>query len=305
MLSELPRALPGGLTHRPLTDADASAVFELMAAEQQQVLGRVDIELADIVGDWARPSHDLATQSVGVLDGDRLVGYAEVVGQGRGDAAVHPGHHGRGIGTWLAHWMQHRAREQGQTEIGMPVPAGSPGEALLTQLGYHVRWDSWVLVMPEGREIEDRPLPPGHTLRLAESDEDRRAVHHVVEDAFLEWSTRDKQPFADWIAGVVDRPGFEPWNLRMVVDPSGEVVGGVHVVLSEETGFVSKLAVRRDRRGQGLARALLVDAFRAARDHGATRSELSTDSRTGALGLYLGVGMTVDGTWVNLGIGLG
>lgn len=305
MLSELPRALPEGLTHRPLTHADASAVFELMAAEQQQVLGRVDIELADIVGDWARPSYDLVTQSVGVLDGDRLVGYAEVVGQGRGDAAVHPGDHGRGIGTWLAHWMQRRAREQGQTEIGMPVPAGSPGEALLTGLGYHVRWDSWVLVMPDGSEIEDRPLPPGHALRLAETEEDRRAVHHVVEDAFLEWSSRDKEPFADWIAGVVDRPGFEPWNLRMVVDPSGEVVGGVHVVLSEETGFVSKLAVRRDRRGQGLARALLVDAFRAARDHGATRSELSTDSRTGALGLYLGVGMTVDGTWVNLGIGLG
>lgn len=300
MLAELPR----GLTHRPLTHADASGVFELMAAEQQQVLGRVDIELADIIGDWARPSYELGTQSVGVLDGDRLVGYAEVVGQGRGDAAVHPGHHGRGIGTWLAHWMQERAREQGQTEIGMPVPAGSPGEALLTGLGYHVRWDSWVLVMPEGREIEDRPLPPGHTLRLAETEEDRRTLHHLVEDAFLEWSARDKEPFADWIAGVVDRPGFEPWNLRMVVDPSGEVVGGVHVVLSEETGFVSKLAVRRDRRRQGLAQALLVDAFRAARDHGATRSELSTDSRTGALGLYLGIGMTVDGTWVNLGIGL-
>src|SRR5690606_22633082 len=149
-----------------------------------------------------------------------------------------------------------------------------------------------------------RPLPPGHILRLAETEEDRRAVHHVVEDAFLEWSMRDKEPFADWIASVVDRPGFEPWNLRMVVDPAGEVVGGVHVVLSEETGFVSKLAVRRDRRGQGLARALLVDAFRAARDHGATRSELSTDSRTGALGLYLGIGMTVDGAWVNLGIAL-
>lgn len=295
---------PGGLTHRHLTHGDAQGVFELMAAEQQQVLGRVDIELADIVGDWARPSHDLATQSVGVLDDDRLVGYAEVIGQGRGDAAVHPALHGRGIGTWLAHWMQDRAREQGQTEIGMPVPAGSPGETLLTGLGYHLRWHSWVLVMPEGREIEDRPLPPGHALRLAESEDERRAVHHVVEDAFLEWSTRDKEPFTDWIAGVVDRPGFEPWNLRMVVDPEGVVVGGVHVVLSEDTGFVSKLAVRRDRRGQGLARALLVDAFRAARAHGATRSELSTDSRTGALGLYLGIGMEVSDTWVNLGIRL-
>ena len=300
-LPDLP-GLPAGLTSRPLTPDDAAAVHEVMAAEQQQTLGRVDIEEADIVADWARPSHDLSTQSVGVLDGGRLVGYAEVIGTARGDAAVHPGHHGRGIGTWLAHWMQDRARSQGQTEIGMPVPAGSPGEALMRALGYRVRWNSWVLQMPAGRALPDRPLPGGHTIRVAESEEDRRAAHDVIEDAFLEWSAREKDPYDDWIAGVVGRPGFAPWNLRIVADPSGEVVGAVYIVLSGDTGFVSKVAVRRDRRGQGLARALLADAFRVAREHGATVSELSTDSRTGALDLYLGLGMEITDTWVNLGI---
>ena len=296
--------LPASLTQRPLHLDLASAVFEVMAAEQLSVLGRVEIEEADIVGDWARPSHDLATQSVGVFDGPRLVGYAEVVGPGRGDAAVHPDHHGRGIGTWLARWMQDTARGQGQSEIGMPVPAGSPGERLLRGLGYHVRWSSWVLVLPEGRQLPDRPLPTGHTLRAAESEDDRRQVHDVIEDAFLEWSVREKQPYADWIAQVVGRPGFEAWNLRVVVDPTDTVVAGIHVVLAGDTGSVSKLAVRRDRRGQGLARALLADGFRAAREHGAHRSELSTDSRTGALDLYLGLGMEVCDDWVNLGIAL-
>ncbi len=61
--------------------------------------------------------------------------------------------------------------------------------------------------------------------------------------------------------------------------------------------YVDRLAVRRDRRGIGLARALLVDSFAAARAHGATRSELSTDSRTGALGLYEKVGMEVTSVW--------
>jgi len=241
---------------------------------------------------------------VGVLDGDRLVGYAEVVGPARGDAAVHPDHHGRGVGTWLAQWMQDCARAQGQTEIGMPTPAGSPGEALMRSLGYHVRWNSWVLQLPEGRELPVRPLPEGHTIRVAESDADRRAAHQVVEDAFLEWSVRDKQPYDDWLAQVVGRPGFEPWNLRIAVDGSGEVVGGLHVVLAGHTGFVSKVAVRRDRRGLGLARSLLADGFAVAREHGATVSELSTDSRTGALDLYLGLGMEITDTWVNLGIAL-
>jgi mycothiol synthase len=296
--------LPDGLTHRPLTLGDSTAVYELMAAEQIQSIGRADLDEADIIADWSIPSYDLASQSVGVLDGDQLVGYAEVIGPGRGDAAVDPQHHGRGIGTWLAHWMQDRARAQGHTEIGIPVPVGSPGEALMRELGYHIRWHAWALAMPEDKVLPDRPLPTGYSIRVAESDADRRGAHDVIEDAFLEWTERDKQPYDDWLAQVVGRPRFEPWNLRIAVDAEGGVVGGLYLVVDGETGYVGKIAVRRDQRGRGLARALLTDAFRVARDHGATHSELSTDSRTGALDLYLGIGMEIVDTWVNMGIKL-
>ena len=44
-------------------------------------------------------------------------------------------------------------------------------------------------------------------------------------------------------------------------------------------------------------RTVLVDAFARARQRGAHISELSTDSRTGALGLYEHVGMVVTQTW--------
>ena len=45
-------------------------------------------------------------------------------------------------------------------------------------------------------------------------------------------------------------------------------------------------------------------AFERARDEGATHSELSTDSRTGALDLYRKVGMEVTQTWTHLVIDL-
>ncbi len=96
---DLPIDLPAGLTARPLVMSDARAVFEVMAAQELHDTGEVAIEEADIVADWQRPSYDLAGQSIGVLDGDRLLGYAEVIGADRGDAAVHPDHRGRGIGT--------------------------------------------------------------------------------------------------------------------------------------------------------------------------------------------------------------
>ncbi len=298
-------ALPDGLTTRPLRTTDSRAVFELMAAQQLVDTGQVSIEESDIVSDWARPSHDLAGRSVGVFDGDELVAYAELMGADRADTSVLPSHRGRGIGTWLAHWLQQLGREVGSTVVGMPVPQGSPGDRLLEALGFRVRWTSWVLTLPEGATIPARDLPPGYTIRPA-GPGDVRAAHDVLEDAFLEWSEREREPFEDFEASTSGRPGFEPWNLRVALDPHGDVVGVSLVLVSDEgtTGYVDRLAVRKDQRNRGLAQALLVDSFAATREHGTTTSELSTDSRTGALGLYERVGMTVSQVWVNRGIDL-
>ena len=297
--------LPAGLTTRPLRQTDARAVHELMAAQELADIGVVAIEEADIVSDWARPSHDLGARSIGVFDGETLVAYAELMGADRADTAVRPSHRGRGIGTWLAAWLQDLGRRVGSSVVGMPVPQGSPGDRLLEDLGFRVRWTSWVLTLPEGATIADRDLPPGHVVRTAEPHE-LRAAHDVLEDAFLEWSVRDREPFDDFVAATTGRPGFEPWNLRVVVDPEGAVLGVSVVLVSDNgtTGYVDRLAVRRDQRTKGLAQALLVDSFAQARAHGTTTSELSTDSRTGALGLYEKVGMVTAQIWVNRGIEL-
>jgi mycothiol synthase len=297
--------LPEGLTTRPLEKTDARAVFELMAAQQLEDIGEVSIEEADIVTDWARPSHDLGARSVGVFDADTLVAYAELMGADRADTSVLPSHRGRGIGTWLAHWLQDLGRRLGSTVVGMPVPQGSPGDRLLAELGFGVRWTSWVLKLPEGARIPERDLPEGYVVRTADASE-LRAAHDVLEDAFLEWSVRDREPFEDFEAATSGRPGFEPWNLRVAVDGDGAVVGVSVVLVSDNgsTGYVDRLAVRRDQRNRGLAQALLVDSFAQARAHGTTTSELSTDSRTGALGLYERVGMVTHHIWVNRGIDL-
>jgi GNAT superfamily N-acetyltransferase len=167
-----------------------------------------------------------------------------------------------------------------------------------------------VLQRPAGATVPHRDVPPGYAIRAATPD-DYQAVWNVVEDAFLEWSVRDREPFEDFIATVVRRPGQEPWMLRVVSDPSGEVVGTASLVMAEDAAsgelteaYLERLAVRQDQRGRGLAQALLVDAFEQGRQHGAPRSGLSTDSRTGALSLYEKVGMVVTDTWVNRGISL-
>lgn len=296
--------LPVGLTHRPLSAGDAHAVFEVVAAQEKADLGEVVIEEADIVGDWQRPSFDVAASTVGVFDGDRLVAYAEVSDGDRGDAAVHPDFRGRGIGTSLAGWMQRTARDQGADIVGMPVPVGSSGEALLRGLGYEARWSSWVLALPPGREIEEQSLPAGYAVRQA-TVEEWPAAYDVIEDAFLEWADRARQSYEDFTAQVFRRPGFEPWNLRVALAPDGALVGAAYIrVDTVGCGYLDRLAVCADQRHRGIARALLADAFMVAREHGAHTSELSTDSRTGALGLYEKVGMEVTSNWVNLAMRL-
>lgn len=297
-----PLQLPAGLTERPLAATDAAAVTAVIAAQELADVGEVIIEEADIVADWQRPGYDVPAHTVGVFADDELVACAEVGWiTDRGEVAVRPEHRGRGIGTSLERWLREKARELGATEIGMPVPEGSPGDRLLASLGYHVRWTSWVLQLPEGAAIPDRPLPDGYAVRAAEESE-HEACWTVQEDAFLEWADRERDTFEEWRSSTVLRPGFEPWNLRVVLDPDGEVVAMALIQTNGGCGFIARLATRRDQRGRGLAQALLVDGFRVAAEHGAPRAELSTDSRTGALGLYVKVGMQTSMVWVNRAI---
>lgn len=282
---------------------DARAVYEVMAAQEIADTGEAAIELADIVADWQRPGFLVQDSTVGVFEAERLVAYAEVAYGDRGDAAVDPGFRGRGIGTGLAGWMQAKAREKGATLVGMPVPQGSPGDRLLGSLGYHVRWTSWTLQLPDGAVVPERELPRGYAVRAAEESE-LKACWTVQEDAFLEWSVREQDSFEEWAAGTVLRPGFESWHLRVVVDPADEVVAMALLQVNGGCGYIARLATRSDQRERGLAQALLVDVFAAARGHGAHRAGLSTDSRTGALGLYEKVGMVVTSVWVNRAIGL-
>jgi mycothiol synthase len=163
-----------------------------------------------------------------------------------------------------------------------------------------------VLALPAGTQIQHRDLPEGYRIREASPDE-YREVQDVLEEAFLEWSVREREPYDDFHAAVIGRPGFEPWNLRVVTDTAGAIVGVALVIMAGEAAdeaYIDRLAVRRDQRHRGLAQALLVDAFARGREHGAVRSALSTDSRTGALSLYEKVGMVVGDVWVNRAIGV-
>jgi mycothiol synthase len=294
-----PVTLPDRFTTRSLTEDDLDGVFRLIIACEEAATGVADIDPEDVRSDWARPGFDLATDAVAVCEGDRLAATAEVF-KNRADVNVHPAFEGLGIGAWLMHWTEDRSRMLGRPSVGQTLADTERGAAeLLQRNGYGYRHTSWMLAI----EMEARPvepdLPDGISVRTFEPGVDDQATYRVVEDAFSEWPNREPATFDEWAAGTIRRQDFEPDLLQLAMD--GEQVAGVvySIDYPNDDGWVQQVAVAATHRHRGIARALLQRAFAMSWDRGDRVCGLSTDSRTGALGLYEKVGMRVIRSYTN------
>ena len=292
--------LDGGLRAVTLVPGDAEAVTELVRACELEDGGIAERTLEDTLTVIGRPSFSLADSAIGVRDGDALVAYAALPWSRSADAFVLPSHRGRGIGTALVRWTWDAARALGFPAVGQSVHERAEAAiALLRAHGYELAHTSWILEIALDAPPTAPAVPDGYALRTFVPGRDDRAAYQVIEDAFSEWPGRDPEPYDDWIAETLGRPGFSPEQLLLAVRGE-EIVGALVLVDDGDEGFVDQLAVARGHRGRGLARALLERAFALTRERGRPSCVLSTDSRTGALGLYEHVGMTPRGTYLHL-----
>jgi predicted GNAT family N-acyltransferase len=85
-----------------------------------------------------------------------------------------------------------------------------------------------------------------------------------------------------------DRDGRDPEAVHVVAVEDGEVVGTCRLLIRGGIARLGRLAVERERRGAGVATAVLEEADRVARRAGAQRIDLH--AQTYALDLYLSQG---------------
>lgn len=287
---------------RPATTEDAEAVTALFVASELADNGAVDTTVDDLLGDWARPSFDLASDSLLALDAERVVGYADEFNQ-RAWVQVHPDARGRGIGTSLLQWTEQRALAKGEQAIGQTLSENeTAARQLLGAHGYELRWDTWVFQLDLSGELP-APTPPvdGITIRTMQRPADDRAVHDVIKTAFSDWPDRDpSETFEDWRASRLDRSDIDP-ELIFVLEEDGQLVGAALCLRFEDEGWVDQLAVEGSHRSRGLGSWLLAAAFAEFRRRGFRTAGLSTDSRTGARDLYERVGMRVIRSYARFG----
>jgi mycothiol synthase len=293
--------LPPGLTARPVTQDDTDAVLALVRACEAHDSGAAELDREDLVADWSRPAMDLATMTMAVFDAGAMVAEAEVV-KHRGEVAVHPDHRGRGIGSALLPWVEDLARTQGAYVRQIVDDRATAAAELLKSNGYDDSFVSWILAIELDGAMVPAQLPEGIVFRAYRPGTDEREVHRLIEDAFSEWEQREPTSFEDWAATTIGRESFQPWHMVLAADEATDELVGVAFLIDYpdiEEGWIQQLATKATHRHRGIARALLHHAFGIYRERGKVVVELSTDSRTGALGLYEKVGMRVRSSYTN------
>ncbi|MER7583915.1 GNAT family N-acetyltransferase [Kitasatospora sp. NPDC097691] len=310
------------LVWRPVTAADIDLILDL-----EHAAGTVDhphslVMRDELEEEFADETFVPEQDAVIAVDADgRAVAYGSAVAPSAPetifwvelDGTVAPDRRGEGIGAALLAWQEARGLQHlascdatlpGWLAVGVDESA-TRTIRLLEAHGYErARW--WLeLERDLAAPFAEPPSPPG--MRFVPYDEGwAERARSAWNEAFRDhWGTQPMTA-AEWAAGdrlKASRPDLSV--LAVVPDASeGErVVGFVLVDVTPEEwplrgapfGCISSVGVRREARGQGLARTMLARVMRTLRADGLERAVLDVDaeSPTGALGLYQSLGFTV------------
>ena len=222
--------------------------------------------------------------------------------------AVDPAWRRRGIGGAIHRHQEAHLRtlsssfdDPGGRVLGAWVGEKEGGAIpLLTADGYVPVRYGFGMRRPTLEDIPEASLPAGVELRPASVDQVRQ-IFDADNEAFRDhWGHREQTD--EDFDRLINMPSFDPslWSVAWAGD---EVVGSVTTTiwpdenadLGVKRGWLEHISVRRPWRRQGVARALIVDAFRRLKAAGMEEAMLGVDSEnpTGALQLYESLGFEV------------
>jgi GNAT superfamily N-acetyltransferase len=279
---------------RPARREDAAAVAELFASLEESVLGRPSrIDEQEVLWWWqgiALETNTWLFEESGTLlaggGGARRPGDRGVFAGG-----VRPSARGRGLGAQLVELAEARLADEGAARIQSWALAGDTAATdLFAQRGYREARRFWQMAIDLDEE-QPEPSVPVAPFR----EEEARAVHAALEEAFEDHWENHPRPFEQWWDRQTGWVGYDP-SLWFSIREGDEIAAAVINDINAAGGHVGVLGVRRAWRGRGYGRALLLHSFREFRRRGARRATLGVDaaSPTGATHLYESVGMHVD-----------
>ena len=297
------------ISFRSAAREDIEAIVALVSAKDVADLGEAEADdpfsiRAELEADWRRLGADVERNAWVALDGSRIVGYTDVSpvpprALVNPNGGVLPSHRRRGIGTRLLDLAEARAAELEPRPRGVRtvVPGGTAAtQALLRSRGYEEVSRSWQMTVDLDEPPPAAQWPARVSVRRFRPGEDDEIVYRLVRDAFSDNEGYDAEgsTFEGWTSYMLDRERDVSLYF-LAEDESGMLVGCALCPWYPDIGWIQQVAVRRDRRGQGLGMALLRHAFGELYRRGQRRVGLTVDSwnTTGAKRLYQRAGMRV------------
>jgi GNAT superfamily N-acetyltransferase len=282
---------------RSATESDTEALAALFARDEEYTLGRPSKLTPSDLRAWMS-SVDYANNTwVAEQDGRPVAtGWLYRRGDlGNGVGVIDPEARGRGLGSALVERIERRALETGAQRLQYDVLAGDKGAPrLLEGRGFRpVRGFFEMAIELDGPPPEP-VLPDGYTIEPFR-EEDARAFHGTLEEAFRDHWEHHPREFEEWWEEKRTQPDYDPTFWYVVRAADGEIAAAARNYPNRNGGsWVDALGVRRAHRGRGLAKALLHRMFGESYARGMSRISLGVDAQnqTGATKLYESVGMT-------------
>jgi mycothiol synthase len=274
---------------------DFAAVGKLLEDDERSFGRRADVSVNN-VHEWTQLA-DLSKDSWLYEDdeGPAAVGWFFVYGSvGVGISVVHPRMKGRGIGSELLDRSDAALRDREIEKIHQfAIGSDTAAHALLESRGYRDARHFFEMAI----ELSERPHVPDATIETFSGEEDdARAFHHALEEAFQDHWEHHDEGFEKWWDRHRANPSYDP-TLWFLIRDGDEIAATCRNEGNRNGGgYVAALGVRRPWRGKGYAKALLLHAFCEFWDRDMPRVTLGVDaeSPTGATHLYERVGMHVE-----------
>lgn len=292
------------LTWRPLTQEDVAT-----AADLHNTVARADgtgeVTTADAVAEGLQaPGFDPARDTITAWHGATLVGMGSVfvrdaLVDGRALAGVmgmvHPDHRGQGVGGQLLTRLERRGiAKAGEMHPGEPVRLRSPGgladssaQRLLESFGYHA--DNYFITMEA--DLATWTDPGGQTVSVVPQPEHAEEIRQAHNDAFRDHRNHSPIPSEHW-EHLANSATLRTQQSRIVLEDGRVLAYAMAQEYQPGVSHISLVGTRREARGRGLAKDVLVASMRSAKEAGYRVSELEVDSTspTGADQLYRAVG---------------
>lgn len=305
----MPATLPPLWSIRHPTLDDVPAILEVVHASDIAAVGEADFAAEEIVEILTAPNHDPARDSWLAIDArGRIVGWAFIENPLRTpretfDAYVHP-EFGAPAHAVLLDLVVARIAERAR-EAGLPsLVAG--GGAIASEEHYVglLRAAGFTFVKRFARMRREfdgpqpRPEPPAWVVVRPvrpDDDADLRAFHGVLDTAFRDTPGYEPSTYEAYREQLAAMPhiDWDEWLVAQVEGVHAAILQSSAQVAQTEEGWVKYLAVRREFRGRGLGRLLLLTAFHGYAAKGRAAAGLGVDltNPTGAYRLYESVGM--------------